>query len=306
VTLIIQPDNGLSPIVTAIRRARTRIDIVIFRFDRVEIEKALAAAVARGVVVRALIAHTNRGGEKRLRKLEQRLLELGVTVSRTADDLPRYHGKMMIVDDRLHVFGFNFTKLDIEKSRSFGVATTDARLVKEARALFEADATRQPYSTSHDKLLVSPENSRERLTGFIRAAKKELLIYDEKVTDKLILRLLQQKANAGVSIRLIGRGPKGDLIQTARLADLRLHVRAIVRDGTHAFIGSQSLRKLELDGRREIGVIISNAKVAQRMRAVFEADWALSRKSGAAAPTAADGAKTIERLDVPTAAVGAG
>ena len=53
------------------------------------------------MVVRALIAHTNRGGEKSLRKLELRLLDAGVTVARTADDLPRYHGKMMIVDDTL-------------------------------------------------------------------------------------------------------------------------------------------------------------------------------------------------------------
>ena len=59
-----------------------------------------------------------------------RLLEAGVTVSRTADDLPRYHGKMMIVDDVLYVFGFNYTKLDIEKSRSFGIVTRD----KQARA----------------------------------------------------------------------------------------------------------------------------------------------------------------------------
>ena len=39
---------------------------------------------------------------------------------------------MMIVDDTLHVFGFNYTKLDIEKSRSFGVVTDDEALVKEA------------------------------------------------------------------------------------------------------------------------------------------------------------------------------
>ena len=314
-TLIIQPDNGLAPIVQAIKRAKKRIDIVIFRFDRVEIEKALAAAVARGVVVRALIAHTNRGGEKSLRKLELRLLDVGVTVSRTADDLPRYHGKMMIVDDRLYVLGFNFTRLDIEKSRSFGVVTPDSRLVKEAGVLFDADTTRQPYSTSHDKLLVSPENSRERLTAFLRGARKELLIYDEKLTDKLILRLLQQRANAGVSIRVIGKGPKSELIQVAKLADLRLHVRAIIRDGAQAFVGSQSLRKLELDGRREIGVLITNAKVAQRMRAVFEADWALSKKdtktgteAPATPPTAekGDAAEKAAKPDIPTAAVGAG
>ena len=42
-----------------------------------EIERELEAAVRRGVKVRALIAHTNRGGENRLRKLEQRLLAAG-------------------------------------------------------------------------------------------------------------------------------------------------------------------------------------------------------------------------------------
>ena len=44
---------------------------------------------------------------------------------------------------------------------------------------------------------------------------------------------------------------------------MRLHVRAIVRDGTHAFVGSQSLRKDELENRREVGLIINNPAVAQ-------------------------------------------
>src|SRR5919107_2685210 len=101
------------PLLKAVRKARKTIDVVIFRFDRVELEKALEAAVTRGVVVRALIAHTNRGGEKSLRKLELKLLNAGVTVARTADDLPRYHGKILPVNDSLYVFGFNYTKLDI-------------------------------------------------------------------------------------------------------------------------------------------------------------------------------------------------
>ena len=76
--LIIQPEAGLPPVVRAIRTARKSVDIVIFRLDRDEVEKALATAVQRGVTVRALIAHTNSGGEARLRKLEQRLLAAGV------------------------------------------------------------------------------------------------------------------------------------------------------------------------------------------------------------------------------------
>src|SRR4030081_1624444 len=97
--LIIQPDAGVAPVIAALKMAKKTIDIVIFRMDRHEITRALEAAVARGVAVRALIAHTNSGGEKTLRKLELRLLEAGLTVSRTADDLIRYHGKMMVIDN---------------------------------------------------------------------------------------------------------------------------------------------------------------------------------------------------------------
>lgn len=272
--LIIEPDDGVKPLVRGIKNARKTIDIVIFRFDRSELQKALEAAVARGVIVRALIAHTNRGGEKTLRKLETRMLALGIVVARTADDLPRYHGKMMIVDDTLYVLGFNYTKLDIDKSRSFGVVTRDKKLVKDAASLFEADSTRQTYAPLHDRFVVSPETSRARLTSFIKGAKKQLCIYDEKVTDNLIQRLLEERAKAGVEIRVIGKVEKTiPGVESRKLTDLRLHVRAIVRDGSSAFVGSQSLRKLELDGRREVGVLIADTRVARKIQAVFDADW---------------------------------
>jgi phosphatidylserine/phosphatidylglycerophosphate/cardiolipin synthase-like enzyme len=280
VKLIIQPDDGLTPLLKAVRSARKCIDLVVFRFDRFELEKALQAAVARGVTVRALIAHSASGSSKSLRKLELRLLEGGITVTRTSDDLPRYHGKFTVIDDVLYVLGFNYTKQDIEKSRSFGISTREPRLVKEALAVFEADATRQAYSPSSDRLVVSPETSREILTTFVRTARKQLLIYDERVSDKLILRLLRERIAAGVEVRIIGK-VEGKLegASTRKLKDLRLHVRAIVRDGARAFVGSQSLRKLELDARREMGVIVNDTRIARKMMTVFEADWELGEKT---------------------------
>lgn len=272
--LIIQPDDGLTPLLQALRHAKQKIDILIFRFDRPELEKALEAAVARGVVVRALIAHTNRGGDKNLRKLELKMLAAGVIVARTADDLLRYHGKMMVVDDELYVFGFNYTKLDMEKSRSFGIITKDPRLVKEASVLFEADCTRQPYSASHDRLVVSPETSRKALAEFIEGAKKQLLIYDAKISDPKMAKLLLARQKDGVEVRVLGKvGKTVTGLEVRKLPGLRLHVRAMIRDGTAAFVGSQSLRKLELDGRREIGVIVSDSDVAKRMVEIFESDW---------------------------------
>jgi phosphatidylserine/phosphatidylglycerophosphate/cardiolipin synthase-like enzyme len=279
VQLIIQPDAGIDPVLRAIRTARQRIHICIFRFDRPDLEKALADAVQkRGVVVRALIAHTNRGGESKLRKLEKRLLDAGLSVTRTADDLLRYHGKFLVVDDVLHVFGFNFTKLDIEKSRSFGIATRDKRTVQEAVKLFEADVARNTYQPSRSNLVVSPETSRAMLSAFLKGAKKELAIYDEKITDPAMKKLLKELAAKGIRVRVLGKlkGPDGDVVERP-YKPLRLHARTIVRDGTSAFVGSQSLRTLELEHRREVGLLVHNPTVARRLMQVFEADWEASR-----------------------------
>jgi phosphatidylserine/phosphatidylglycerophosphate/cardiolipin synthase-like enzyme len=273
VKLIVQPEAGIVPVVQAIRRARKTLDICIFRLDRAEVERALGEAVQRGVRVRSLIAYTNRGGEQRLRKLEQRLLAAGIMVVRTGDDLSRYHGKFMVADDTLHVFAFNFTRLDIEKSRSFAIATRDRRTVKEATALFETDCARQSYVPSASNLVVSPETARPMLTKFIRGARRTLAIYDVKVQDPDLLALLEERVKKGVEVRVLGNVKAKDNGLTVRSMPRRLHARAIIRDGTRAFVGSQSLRTDELDNRREVGLLISNPTVTRRLMQVFEQDW---------------------------------
>ena len=276
--LIVQPESGIVPVVQAIRRARKTLDICIFRLDRAEVERALGEAVQRGVRVRALIAHTNRGGEQRLRKLEQRLLAAGIMVVRTGDDLARYHGKFMVADDTLHVFAFNFTSLDIDKSRSFAIATRDRRTVKEATTLFEADCARQSYAPSPSNLVVSPETARPMLAKFIRGARRTLAIYDVKVQDPDILGLLEERVKKGVQVRVLGSVKSKDNGFVVRSMPRRLHARAIIRDGTRAFVVSQSLRTDELDNRREVGLLISNPAVTRRLMQVFEQDWEATEK----------------------------
>lgn len=271
--LIIQPDAGVTPVVQAIQRARQRVDLAIFRSDRKEIEKALAGAVQRGAKVRVLVAHTNRGGESRLRKLEQRLLDVGVTVTRTGDDFVRYHGKFLLADQTLYVFAFNFTTADMAKSRSFGISTRDAAAVREATALFEADSTRQPYVPKRSPLVISPETARETLTAFVKGARRQLLVYDVNVQDPAFVKLLKQQAAAGLDVRVLGKLKGGDAIETRPLRSMRLHARAIIRDGSRAFVGSQSLRRPELDQRREVGMVIPNASVTRKLRDLFEQDW---------------------------------
>lgn len=271
--LLVQPDDGIGPILRAIQSARRTIDIHIFRLDRKLIEKALRDAIGRGVVVRTLIAHTARGGEKALRKLEQRLLEIGATVSRSADDLVRYHGKIMIVDrEKLFVLGYNLTRDDIDRSRSLGISTKKSDLVLEALKLFEADFDRNPYGGNARDFLVSPQNARERLTALIKGARRELLLYGQ-VTDNAIIRVLEERARKGVEIRIIGKVERGHNLTAQKYAGPRLHIRAVVRDRRRAFVGSMGVKRLELDARREIGVIVRDPKVVKKIVDVFESDW---------------------------------
>jgi phosphatidylserine/phosphatidylglycerophosphate/cardiolipin synthase-like enzyme len=276
VELIVQPTDGAAPLVKAVEAAEKTVDIVIFRFDLKPLEKALEAAVKRGVAVRALIAHTNSGGEKGLRQLELRMLDAGVTVSRTGGDLVRYHGKLMIVDrSELFVNGFNFSARDLQ-SRSFGLKVKDRRVVQEALRLFDADAQREEFEPAlNDGFVISPENAREQLAIFIKRSHKQLVIWDPKITDMQMIRLLQQRQKAGVDVRIIGKvGKRGGGLRAQKMPGIRLHVRAMVRDGDTAFVGSQSLRPLELDARREVGLIVRDPRVVKGMLETFETDWA--------------------------------
>lgn len=284
--LLVQPGDGISPLVKGIASAKSCVEIVIFRFDQREIERALANAVSRGVAVHALIAHTNRAGEQALRELEQRLLGAGVTVARTADDLARYHYKMMIIDRReLYVLAFNLTHADVERSRSFALITRNRNLVREAEKLFEADTKRHPYDPEVSQFVVSPMNARKELTAFIKAARKELFIYDPKISDPTMLRLLGERAGEGVDVRVIGRVTKKiPGIKVHKPSNMRLHTRTMVRDRRFGFVGSQSLRELELDERREVGVIFRDAPIVSRIRQVFQEDWDVCERCDVSAP----------------------
>jgi cardiolipin synthase A/B len=274
VKLIIEPHDGVTPIVSAIKNAKKSVEIAIFRFDYAAIESALKAAVVRRVKVTALIANTNRGGVKNLRELEMRFLAAGIVVARTDDDLIRYHDKYLIIDRRtLYMLSFNFTRLDVDRSRGFGIVTKNAKLVQEAGKLFEADCTRCTYTPKIDTFVVSPANARKVIGTYLKRAKKQLLIFDPKISDKEMLTILRDRVKAGVEVRVIGRAAARFDLTIKKPTSMRLHTRTIIRDQHQAFVGSQSLRSAELDSRRELGLIVHEPKIVKGLIDTFEADW---------------------------------
>src|SRR5579863_2761241 len=96
-------------------------------------------------------------------------------------------------------------------------------------------------------------------------------------------RIISERMKAGVAVRIIGH-MKAARLEYASLSQLRLHTRTIVRDRRQAFVGSQSLRALELDRRREIGVFVRDQKVVRRLIETFEADWATTDRAQSSEP----------------------
>ena len=85
---------------------------------------------------------------------------------------------------------------------------------------------------------------------------------------------------------MLGRVEAKWKIPFERYPGKRLHVRTIVRDGSRAFIGSQSLRRPELEKRREVGVIVNDKRVVRQLVELFEADWAQTNSGKKAAKNA--------------------
>jgi len=208
------------------------------------------------------------------------MLRAGVLVSRTDSDLVRYHGKILIVDRRrAYILGFNFTADDLD-SRSFGVVVRTRRIVDELLRLFDCDATRSNFIPRIRDLVVSPENARARLGGFLRKARKTIDIYDPHASDDEMLGILRDRVRKGVRVRLVGKLEDKWLkagFDARPFPGRRLHVRAMIRDGRRAFVGSQSLRKLELDRRREVGIFIRDGAVVRKLAKTFRRDWRRTR-----------------------------
>ena len=61
------------------------------------------------------------------------------------------------------MLGFNYTRQDIGKSRSFGLVTRNPKIVRDILKVIEADHNRVDRRSRSTRVVVSPENARERL-----------------------------------------------------------------------------------------------------------------------------------------------
>lgn len=193
-------------------------------------------------------------------------------------------------------------------TRGFAVTTWNQDDVREIQGVFDADwERRMPSAFESPRLVWSPSgsgynppaNGKERIFALIDGATNTLDLYvllldylpfqdrliaaerrgvDVRIvtnTDPAPMNFQQLEAlvAAGVEFRFDPVYPQGPVF---------IHSKAIIRDAettnAMAFVGSQnSGDNVSLNSERELGILLGRAPLINRMRTIFNDDWARSK-----------------------------
>ena len=262
--IVIEPRLRRRTIVAAIRAARERLAISMFRCDDRVVLQALAAAAARGVHVRVLMTPRARAGAEELDTLHAWLAGRGIDVHRSEGGM-KYHAKYLVADAGLAlVTTLNLTARCFARTCDFTLVSRDPALVAGLRELFEADWSHRPVrltDAQRDRLIVGPDHQpRERFATLLRHARRQVRILDAKLTDPYLVGLLEERRYAGITV---ARARRRDV------RPLRRHGKLLIVDGDAAVIGSLALSAGALERRRELAVITRDA----RLVATLDAFW---------------------------------
>jgi len=262
--LILSPAARRDAILQLLGSARHTIVLSMFRCDDLRIVDELAAAVNRGVIVRILITPRARGWTQKLKDLTALLQSFGAYVRAYESNATKYHAKYIVVDDGpALVTSLNFTRKCFENTCDFLVITENAQVIAGLKALFEKDwaTPGAPLPDISDRLIIGPDQARQRLIELLGSADNSIRIIDHRVTDPQVLALLRDKLEKGVSVRIIGNLRTGGLLA---------HGRMILVDRRTAVIGSFHLSPPSLDWRREVAIVIDDPPILTELYDYFE------------------------------------
>ncbi len=214
-----------------------------------------------------------------------RLIAAGVEVQWGQDQYQFTHAKYMVIDGRVAlIMNQNLTRSAFEGNREYGVVTTEPNVVDHAQSIFEADWDGSRPNASAGPLVVSPENSRERITRMISEAATSIDFYAELIRDTGLIETLQDAVNRGVSVRLIVNAtvdPEDlealvDLsrngVEVRMMESLYIHSKTMIFDIDSALIGSHNYTMTSLDRNRELGIVINDKQLVSRVVAIYERD----------------------------------
>ena len=270
-------------VVAAFDGATTSLDVATYILDDAPILDALERAHERGVTVRVLLDAMRSETPAAL----DRLRAAGIDARTSSPMFTHYHPKIALIDGEIGiVMSANLNGYSMESERNHGVVLRDRRDVDHLASVFAVDYAGEPADLECTRLVLSPNNSRERIEVLVAGATSELRLQQLSLTDEGVRARIAERADAGVRVRVILADPAWIESNTESAAALRAsgaevrflsvpenHAKLIVADEV-AFVGSENLTWTSLERNREVGVLVSEPDAAGPLIDAFETDWA--------------------------------
>lgn len=299
------PDQGVSPILQAIQGARKSLWLETYMFTdhdaTTQLVQALCERARAGVDVRVILEQhpyfpTTPGtpASNPNAATYQALAAGGVKVQWSDPRFSYTHEKGMVIDGATaYVMTCNFTNTAFTANREYVVVDPTAADVAEIGRIFQADWNRVPFTPQDPALVVSPDNSRQKLLSLIDGTQKTLVIQSEYLEDPEVAQHLGDRVRAGVDVKVMLAAESKDAVtgqdpnaaEAALLAKVgvkqviftqhvKMHAKAMVADGSWAFVGSENLTANSLNRNRELGILVRDPAVVRSLVQTTAKDWA--------------------------------
>jgi cardiolipin synthase len=290
-SLITEPDQGMSFLSYAIGQAHQSVDLVIYELDDQAIEQALADAEKRGVSVRVILDNSSHFGNRPNQTTYDYLHGQGVPVRWAPSYFPITHQKTLVIDNAWAlIMTFNLMPRYYDSGRDFGIVDDDKNDVTAIENAFDSDWQGLGVKAGNgDDLVWSPESA-DTLLALIGSASRSLDIYNEEMADQRIIQALESAANRGVQVRITMTYAttwknafakltvKGVNLRTyASSAKFYIHAKVIIADSTRAFVGSENFSTQSLQSNRELGILFSKPEIVSSLENTFDGDWSSAR-----------------------------
>lgn len=295
-TLIVEPDDGKTIVLSLISGAHENITLTIYELTDADIIAALVKAQGRGVFVRVLYNNNSFASMNETNPNDGAVLNLsraGVATKPASPVFTVTHQKTLTIDGtRSIIMTFNLEPNYFNTTRDFGIVTTNMSEVREIADVFDADWNYQAVTPTLPSLVWSPVNSRAKILGVIDHATRTLDVYNEEITDQQCINALVAAAKRGVAVRVIAADLDGDGknknapalaslnasgAQAKTITSLYIHAKMVLADyqtpDQVAYIGSENLGYVSLNENRELGILVTEKPILDRLESVFSQDW---------------------------------
>lgn len=296
-TIFVEANNGRAPVLATIAGAQKTITLTMYQLDDPEIVAALAAAQVRGVSVRIIYNNASFAEENVTNPNNYaiaNLTPLGVQMKPGSPVFTLTHQKTLTADGSVAlIMTLNLDQTFFTTTRDFGIITNDPAEVQEIERVFEADWDYRNVTPTRPSLVWSPVNAREKIVGLINGTTRTLDIYIDSITDPQVIGAICNASQRGVAVRMLAAdnvGSSGTNVNAPALLSLNasgaqaksiaspyIHAKVAVADyGTSrqvAYVGSAYFVAESLDQSRNLGILVSEGPILDRIEKEFNQDW---------------------------------